>query len=350
MRRAERILDGVPEGFAHGHLALARSHGASTAGDVDAAIRYAEEAVAIGARTLDADLQASGLMSLGMLRVSRGDTSDGLGLMEEATIAAVNDEPSPFVTGITYCTMIGVCRDLNDQKRAIEWTQAAERWCRRQSVSGFPGICRVHRAEMTALRGAWEQATTELEQATRELAAYNAGPPMADGFYALGEIKLRMGDLVEAEEALRHAHALGRDPQPALALLRLAEGKPAAALSAINAAVSGRAWDMWTKVRLLPAQVEIAVAAGDRVVAREAADELIRVSEAYPSPTLTALIHDTSARVALADGDAARAATELRQAFPTCRRSRPRTRWRAAGRCSGPRSSPSTMTMRPTSS
>jgi class 3 adenylate cyclase len=314
LRRAERLLDGIPESFAHGHLALARSHAASASGDLDAALRYAEEAVAIGGRTLDADLQATGLMSLGMLRVSRGDTNDGLGLMEEATIAAVNDELSPFVAGITYCTMIGVCRDLNDHKRAIEWTQAAERWCRRQSVSGFPGICRVHRAEMTALRGAWEQATGELEQATRELAAYNAGPPMADGFYALGEIKLRMGDLAGAEEALRQAHGLGRDPEPALALLRLAQGKPAAALSAISAALTGRAWDMWAKVRLLPAQVEIAVASGDGTTAREAAEELVRVGEAYPSPTLTALIHDAFARVALADGDPARAATELRRA------------------------------------
>lgn len=314
MRRAERLLEGVPESYAHGHLALARSHVASTSGDIDAALRYAEEAVAIGARALDADLQASGLMSLGMLRVSRGDTSDGLGLMEEATIAALNDELSPFVTGITYCSMIGVCRDLNDHKRAIEWTQAAERWCRRQSVSGFPGICRVHRAEMTALRGGWEQATGELEQATRELAAYNAGPPMADGFYALGEIKLRMGDLAGAEEALRHAHALGRDPEPALALLRLAEGKPAAALSAITAALAGRTWDLWTKARLLPAHVEIAVAAGDRTGARTAAEQLVGIGETYPSPTLTALVHDAWARVALAEGDATRAATELRQA------------------------------------
>lgn len=315
LRRAERLLDGLPETFAHGYLALGRSDMAAITGDLEAALRSAEEAVAIGSRASDADLQAYGLMSLGRLRISTGETAAGLGILEEATMAAVNDELTPFATGLTYCGMIGVCRDLHDTKRAVEWTQAAERWCRRQSMGGFPGICRVHRAEVTALQGGWEQATVELEQATQELRAYNATPPMADGYYALGEIRLRMGDLEAAEAALRQAHALGREPEPALALLRLAQGRSAAALSAITAAVDGRTWDLWTKTRLLPAQVEIALAAGDPTTARTALDELVRVGQAYPSPTMTALTHEARARVALGDGDAALAATELRSAI-----------------------------------
>lgn len=315
MRRAERLLDGLPESYAHGYLALGRSDMAAITGDLEAALRSAEEAVAIGSRASDADLQAYGLMSLGRLRISTGETAAGMGILEEATMAAVNDELTPFATGLTYCGMIGVCRDLHDYKRAVEWTQAAERWCRRQSMGGFPGICRVHRAEVTALQGAWEQATVELEQATQELRAYNATPPMADGYYALGEIRLRMGDLDAAEAALRQAHALGREPEPALASLRLAQGRAAAALSAITAAVDGRTWDLWTKSRLLPAQVEIALAAGEPAVARTALDELVRIGEAYPSPTMTALTHEARARVVLGEGDAALAAAELRSAI-----------------------------------
>ena len=163
--------------------------------------------------------------ALGALKIITGATSDGLGLMEEATIAAVNGELSPFVTGVTYCSMIAACRDLTDYTRASEWTEATERWCERQSVSGFPGICRVHRAEVMALGGSWERAEAELRQATTELAAYNAVPPMADGYYALGELQLRMGDLEMAEQSLREAHGLGRTPQPALARIAARPGQ-----------------------------------------------------------------------------------------------------------------------------
>src|SRR5206468_11378949 len=144
------------------------------------------------------------------LKIFTGATSDGIALMEEASISAVNGELSPFITGVTTCRMIAACRDLTDYRRASEWTEATEQWCEQQSVSGFPGVCRVHRAEIVALSGAWERAEQELRQSTQELAAYNAVPPMADGFYAIGEIRLRMGDLSGAEEALRQAHALGR--------------------------------------------------------------------------------------------------------------------------------------------
>ncbi len=199
--------------------------------------------------------------------------------MEEATIAAVSGELSPITTGITYCAMISACRDLTDYKRASEWTEATERWCERQSVSGFPGVCRIHRAEVIALGGAWERADTELRKATAELATFNAVPPMADGYYAIGELRLRMGDLDQAEEALRQAHSLGRSPQPALARIRLAQGNVGAASKAIASAVNEGSWDLLAKTRLLPAQAEIALAARNLTTARAAAEELDEITK-----------------------------------------------------------------------
>jgi class 3 adenylate cyclase len=135
---------------------------------------------------------------------------------------------------------------------------------------------------------------------------------MADGLYAIGEIRRLMGDYEGAEASLRDAHANGRIPQPALALIRLAEGKEKAAATAINAAVEETTWDQWARVRLLPAQVEIAIAAGDVAGARTAADELTRVIETYHSPALDAGKHQALGRVLLAEGDAAGATRELR--------------------------------------
>lgn len=315
MRRGERLLEGASESYPHGYVVLCRSEGAREAGDIDAAVELAEEAVRVGARVGDADLQATALTALGALRIALGETSDGFALMEEATIAAVNGELTPFVTGVTYCTMIAACRDLTDYRRASEWTEATERWCERQSVSGFPGVCRVHRAEVVALSGAWERAEEELRRATDELAGFAAIQPLADGFYAIGEIRLRMGDLQGAEEAVRQAHALGRSPEPAMALIRLAEGKDRAALAAIGSAVEQQTWDQWARARLLPAQVEIAIAAGDPAMARRAAEELGRLVQSYDSPALHAGQHEALARVLLAEGDHVLATEEIRTAI-----------------------------------
>ena len=312
--RGERILQGEEESYAHGYLALARSNRAKAAGDVDAAMEQADTAVQIGTRVGDPDLLAYALTTLGQLKIATGATAEGLALMDEATVAAVSGELSPVATGVTYCMMIGACRDLTDYQRASEWTEATERWCERQSVAGFPGVCRVHRAEIVALSGAWERAESELRRATDELAAYNAGPPRADGFYALGELRLRMGDLAGAEDALRQAHGLGRSPQPALALIRLAEGKVRVAAAAIDRAVQEQTWDRLARARLLHAQVEIALASGDVPKARQAAEELSGLLEAYNSPALSASGHEAWGQALLAEGDAEGAARELRAA------------------------------------
>jgi class 3 adenylate cyclase len=314
-RRAERLIGPEGDTYAHGYLALIRSEAAATIGNVDEALTLAEQAVEIGARSSDADLRAYALTNLGALKIASGATSDGFALMEEASISAVNGELSPFTTGVTACRMISACRDLTDYRRASEWIEATERYCSRQSLSGFPGICRIHRAEVAAVGGAWERAEIELQQATTELSAYNATPPQADGFYAIGDIRRLKGDFEGAEAALRDAHSRGRSPQPALALIRLAEGRIKAAESAINAAVDDETWDRWARARLLPAQVEILVAAGQPERARNAVQQLAGIVAGYPSPALEAGRQVALGRVLVAEGDWSGAARELRGAI-----------------------------------
>ena len=318
-RRAEPLLEGIPEGYAHGYLALVRSDLARLRGDLDAAQALAEEGVGIGRRSTDPDLRATALTTLGSLKVTTGSASEGIALLEEAAISAVTGELSPITAGITSCQMIAACRDLTDYQRAQEWLDATDRWCERQEVSGFPGICRVHRAELVALKGGWDRAEEELRQATSELQAFAAAPPMADGLYTIGEIRRLRGDTAGAEEALREAHALGRSPQPALALIRLSEGKVAAAMASIESAVREQVADQWARARLLAAQVEIAIAAGDVAQARSSVEELGRIVAGYESPALAAGGHESLGRVLLAEGDGATAVTELRAALKAWR-------------------------------
>src|SRR2546425_10922810 len=135
--------------------------------------------------------------------------------------------------------MMGTCEKLADYQRAAEWSDAARRWCEPHAESGFPGICRVHRAEIMRLRGSWSDAESEALHAADELQGFYhiaAG----EAFYEVGEIRLRMGDLTRAEEVFRQAHELGRDPLPGLALLRLAEGKGEGARGLIDPPVADR--------------------------------------------------------------------------------------------------------------
>jgi class 3 adenylate cyclase len=318
-RRAERLLEGMEEGYAHGYLALVRSDRARAAGDIDVALAEAEEAVRIAGRTGDNDLAATALIEHGTLKIATGATSEGLALMEEASIKAITGELSPFTTGVACCRTISAYRDLADYARASEWTEETDRWCHQQSVAGFPGICRVHRAEVVAVGGAWDRAEHELRQAADELAAYRAVPPMADAMYAIGDIRRLKGDLAGADQALREAHALGRSPQPALALVRLAEGNIKAAANAIDSAVRDETWDQWARVRLLPVQAEIAITSGDVAGARRAVDELEQITAPYSSPAVAGSRQLTLGRVLLAEGDADRAAREIRGAIRTWR-------------------------------
>jgi class 3 adenylate cyclase len=312
--KARRLLEGEPEGFAHGYLALTDASRAIDEGEFDRAAEQAARGVEIGARSGDRDLQAYGLMYQGMALVGRGDIEEGLSLLDEATAAAVSGELSPYATGVVYCNTISTCRDLADYRRAGEWTEVASRWCERQSISGFPGVCRVHRAEIVALRGGLAEAEEEAQLASKELMSFKALRLAAEGFNAVGEIRLRMGDLDGAEEAFRQANDLGHDPQPGMALLHVARGRPDAAMASIRAALDGAPTVRLARARLLPALVEIAVEAGDVPTAETAAGELTAIAKDFGSPALHAAAHGARGAVLLAKGEADEALKDLGRA------------------------------------
>jgi class 3 adenylate cyclase len=302
-RRAERLLQNEPDGVARGYLEMMRSRQAHNEGRFDEAVQVGERAVDIGARFGDPDLQALALMYQGMAMVGRGDVEDGLALLDEATVAAVSGELAPNVTGMVYCNMISTCQELAEYRRAGEWTTAAKRWCDRQAISGFPGLCRVHRAEIIRLRGAWSEAEQEAKRACTELMDHGLPAFAADGFNEVGEIRMRMGDLRAAEQAFAQANELGRDPEPGLALLRLAQGKADAAASLIRRSLE-EASEPLNRAQRLPAQVQIAVAAGDLETAERAATELEEIAGRYGSDALNAAAAGARARVLLERNEA----------------------------------------------
>jgi len=309
-QRATRLLEGQPEGVEHGYLEMAL---ARNSGGVEEMMQHAIVTLDIGTRFGDRDLQAFGLMLQGMSHIAQAHVEEGMSLIDEATVAAVGGELTPYATGIVYCMTIVICRDLADYRRASEWTEATTRWCERQSIGGFPGHCRVRRAEIIRLRGAFGEAEDEARQAVKELTAFGELPIAGVGFHEIGEIRLRIGDLDGAEEAFEHAHQRGNDAQPGLALLQLARGRIVAARSSIRAALADQPMAL-TRARLLPARVEIALAAHDIAEARESAEELREIALTYDAPLWHASAHQALGAVLTYEDDPQEAITELRRA------------------------------------
>jgi class 3 adenylate cyclase len=96
--------------------------------------------------------------------------------------------------------------------------------------------------------------------------------------------------------------------------MRLSDGKVTAAYGAIRSALA-ETRDRWARARMLPAQVEIAIAAGDPTTARASAEELGEISDAYDSPALRGSKPESWGRVLLAEGDADGAIRELHSAI-----------------------------------
>ena len=313
LARAETLLGDRPDSIAMGFLTIARSEIAWNRGDLDEALEHLERALRIAGVVGDRDLLAWAVMRKGMVLVAMGRLDEGWSLMEEVSAAAAGNELGVYTTGAVFCNVVTMCRDMADYARAREWSDAAKRWCARQSITGFPGVCRVHRAEVMRLIGAWGEAEEEVRRATVELLDFS--PAYAGmAFHELGEVRLRMGELEDARAAFAQAHELGEDPQPGLALLLLAEGKADAAAASIDRSLEETEWDRLARARLLPAKAEIAIARGDPSSALAAADELDEIAAGVGTTAIRASADWAHGLADLASHHAADAVRHLRRA------------------------------------
>jgi DNA-binding CsgD family transcriptional regulator len=284
------------------------------AGDCESSYASAAEATQIGERFEEADLVALAVHLQGWARVKQGRVDDGLALLDEAMVAVVGDELSPVVTGLIYCSVIDACREVYALRRSQEWTAALTEWCEGQpDLVPYAGQCLIHRAEIMRLHGAWRDALDEARRANQRFARGVHQPAAAAAFYEQGEIHRLLGEFAAAEEAYRDASRRGLEPQPGLALLRLAQGDSEAAAAAIRRVI-GETADSLERARLLPAYIEIMLAVGDSDDARSACRELGEVAEGYASSVLSALAAGARGAVELAEGDARNALVALRHA------------------------------------
>jgi DNA-binding CsgD family transcriptional regulator len=303
--RAQRLLAGQPDDVVErGYLLVHEFFGYLGRQDFAGAQRTATAIVEAGRRFSDADLLAHGLMSQGRLLMYSGRVPEGLSLLDEAMVGVATAEVSPVIAGLIYCSMIEACQEVSDFGRASAWTTALTRWCETQpDLVPYTGQCAVHRGQILRLHGAFEQALTEFDLATRRYA--DSGAPAAAGLAMAerGDVLRIRGEYAEAEASYEVASGHGHEPQPGLALLWLARGRTQAAVAAVRRLLA-ETGDPVHRSRLLPAAVEVLVAAGYLDEARPADAELTGIADAFGCPAMRAMAAYASALVALASGDA----------------------------------------------
>jgi len=313
---AQRLLE--RQGHAcveHGYLVLPVVQRSFAAGEWQAGLEAARQAGEIGERFGDADLVTFALNLQGRALMRLGRVKEGLALVDEAMVAVTGGELSPVVTGLIYCSAIATCHQAYVLDRAREWTSALAAWCEAQpQLALFSGACMVHRAEIKQLSGAWPEAIAEVRRIAERFPGTVDPDAGGDAAYQEAEIHRLRGELAAAEEGYRAASHLGREPQPGLALLRLTQGSRDAAASGIRRALDATA-DPLQRARLLPATVEIMLAAGKADEARAACEELEAIASTFATDLLGVLAAHARGAVLLAAGDASGALGPLRRAF-----------------------------------
>lgn len=311
LARADRLLADQPDCVEKGYLLLPAGYRGVHGNDPMAAVATFKRVAEIGRRFADRDLTTLGLQGQGRALIRTGEIRQGITLLDEAMVAVTAGEVSPLVAGGVYCSVLDACGEIFDMRRAQEWTTALEQWCASQpDVVPYRGHCRLRRAEILELHGAWNDA---MDEASLAHGSFNPTKQTGTAFYRIAELHRLRGEFDKAETAYQQAADWGLS-QPGRALLRLAQGDVNGASAAIRRVLS-EVHEPHLRVRGLEACVEIALGSKDFEAARNAADELFRISQLYDAPLLHALAARASGAIHVAEHEAEAALGQLRHAW-----------------------------------
>ena len=318
--RARTLIEEYPdECEERGFLLVPEALNYLRKGDAPKAHELFSQAAEIGKRCNAPDLMALGRLGRGQALIHQNSTDEGTRLLDEAMVAVISDEVSPIVAGIIYCAVLDTCQKIYDLQRAQEWTVALSHWCDSQpDLIPYRGQCLVRRAEIMQLRGNWPDALNEAQRAC-SLTEVSRPSAVGEAFYRQAELHRLRGEFSQADASYRDASKRGRNPQPGLALLRLAQGKLHVAEAAIRLEEEEQKGPI-ARTRILPAFVEIVLAADDLPAAQAAAEELSTIAVDLNAPLLQAIADYTMGSVLLATGEPNAALKHLRSAWACLKR------------------------------
>jgi DNA-binding NarL/FixJ family response regulator len=317
VERVRRLLDDagidcVEVGYLANASAMCRIFGA---GDYRGAHELFVRAGAVGARYRDQELMTLARIGEGRMLIYLGAIAEGMALLDEAMISVEAREISPIAVGDAYCTVIDACTEIFDMSRCRAWTDSFSRWCdEHPDLVLYRGNCLLHSAQVMHVHGDWSDAVESAQRACERLAEPLNSLTLGGAHYMEGDLHRLRGDFEAAEASYRSANDHGCEPQPGLALMRLAQGRNETAAASIRR-VPDEAVGPVFRARVLGAYAEIVLAVGDVAAARAAAEELTEAAAELGSPFLRARAAHATAAVLLAEGRAKDALRASRQAL-----------------------------------
>ena len=279
--RARRLADSSADCPDVGFLLIPDAERQFSDGDFAGAFATAEQMAALAGRLPDRNLVAIAVHIQGRARIRQERVVEGLALLDEALVEVTAGATSPAITSWIYCSVIDACRELHELRRAREWTTALNAWCdaRPQYTGVLSAVCRIHRAELLQLDGAWPDAVREAQLACERL-----GRGYGDAVAGRGVLPARRARTGCAGTPPRPRRRTARPAGTAASPSRVWRscGWRRAGSTPPRPAIRRR-WtrptDRVARSRLLPAYVEIMLAAADVAAARAAADELAEIAE-----------------------------------------------------------------------
>lgn len=258
------------------------------------------------------DLEALAAMGEGFSLATGGHVPDGMRRLDEVMVSLGGASVHPLAAGLVFCVGLDVCHATMDLQRSALWTAELTRWCRSQpDLVPYRGQCLVHRVQVLVMRGSWTEAEDEVRRACELLADE---PALGAALYEWGELHRLQGDLNLAEDKYAEAARSGHDPQPGLALLRLAQGRAEVAAAGLRRSLV-EPHDSTVLPAVLAALVEVELGRSEPDAAEEALDHLQTMLMDFEVPMVAALTAHAGAQLALAKGDPEAALRHGRRAW-----------------------------------
>lgn len=315
LQHAARLLEGQPDCREQGYLEMVRARLAMASNQVEQALTHALRAQQLGQAFGDADLEGLGLMQAGQAWLFTGHTNEGLNALDEAGIAVGACGLSAWAGGLVYCGVIYSYMTRADWQRAGAWTEQFTRWSEGRGVASYPGLCRMHRAEVLSLKGQLPEALSEME-ATLPMIEACAPWARGNGWSVVGDILLARGSLEQARAAYVRASEFGWDSTFGLALVRFYEGDAEGALRQLSRCMGEQGYSCRSRPGLALAYLSIvASAAGELEQARAALGRLDTHPSLGSTPALAALVARARGELLAAEGKRANALGHLQGAL-----------------------------------
>lgn len=295
--RAQRMLDDPSAAPAAGWVALAR---AARTTDPITAEAQARLALSEAERWSDTDLEAYALAQLGLTRVTQGAVKEGLSHLDEAMALATSLD-DPVVAGDTACSVMQAAEMIGDMSPFMGWASLIQRHMVELGHSGLIASCGTCCGELFAANGNWAGAESELLRTINALEQSGHRSRCSHPAAALASLRIRQGRLEEAESILAPFANLPESVEPT-ALLLIAHGQPAAAVSLLNRRLRAIGDNNLRSVPLLSLLAEAMALSGDQEGASRAAARLEMIATASGLDRIKAVALLARARARLSGG------------------------------------------------